>query len=308
MHCARQGPLLAARFRAMGSACELLAETVDAAGFHAVAQQVEREVARIERKYTRYGRSGVLALLRRRAGRRVWLDAETAGLIDIAAQWHERSAGLFDITGGTLQRLWRFERAKRPPDATAVERALAHTGFGRLHWDAPRLELPPGMELDLGGVVKEYAADRAAALCRDHGIEHGLVNLGGDIRVIGPAPDGRPWQIGVRHPRREDAVSGGLSVREGGVATSGDYERCIVVDGVRYGHILNPLTGWPVRHLASVTVIGPYCLVAGSASTVALLKEGEGPQWLQRLGFPHVWVDAAGEVGGTLGQSASGPR
>jgi hypothetical protein len=108
----------------MGSACELLAETVDAAGFHAVAQQVEREVARIECKYTRYGRSGVLALLRRRAGRRVWLDAETARLIDIAAQWHERSAGLFDITGGALQRLWRFERAKRPPDATAASAHL----------------------------------------------------------------------------------------------------------------------------------------------------------------------------------------
>ncbi|MFO1408899.1 MAG: FAD:protein FMN transferase, partial [Steroidobacteraceae bacterium] len=98
MRIERHGGLLAARFRAMGSPCELLAEDADAAEFHAAAQAVEREVARIEGKYTRFGRSGVPALLRRRAGRRVWVDAETAGLVELAAHWHRRSDGLFDIT------------------------------------------------------------------------------------------------------------------------------------------------------------------------------------------------------------------
>jgi thiamine biosynthesis lipoprotein len=84
------------------------------------------------------------------------------------------------------------------------------------------------------------------------------------------------------------------------MASSGDYERCIVIEGVRYGHILNPKTGWPVRHLASVSVVGDLCVVAGSASTIAMLKEEGGPAWLQGLGLAHFWVDVNGETGGSL--------
>jgi len=84
------------------------------------------------------------------------------------------------------------------------------------------------------------------------------------------------------------------------VASSGDYERCIEVAGVRYGHVLNPKTGWPVRKLAGVTVVGDFCVVAGSASTIAMLKEERGPAWLESLGLPHLWVDVDGKVGGTL--------
>ena len=292
MHCARQEPLLAARFRAMGSACELLAETVDAAGFHAVAQQVEREVARIECKYTRYGRSGVLALLRRRAGRRVWLDAETARLIDIAAQWHERSAGLFDITGGALQRLWRFERAKRPPDATAVERALAHTGFGRLHWDAPRLELPPGMELDLGGLCKEYAVDRAHDILATRLDAPALVNLGGDLRVT-RARDGGPWRIGLENGDGSRAGGRVVHLAAGALATSGGARRHVELRGVRYGHILDPRTGWPVAQApAAVSVAAPTCIEAGLLAKVALLHGALAADYLSGAGA-RGWIAPA---------------
>jgi FAD:protein FMN transferase len=91
-----------------------------------------------------------------------------------------------------------------------------------------------------------------------------------------------------------------LLIREGALASSGDYERRIVLDGVTYGHILNPKTGWPVRRLTAVSVIGDFCLVAGSASTIAMLKEDEGPAWLAELGLPHLWVDVDGRVGGSL--------
>ena len=111
------------------------------------------------------------------------------------------------------------------------------------------------LELDLGGIVKEYAADCAARVLSDAGIEHALVNLGGDVRAVGPRADGAPWRIGVRHPRRPDGLVATVSISEGALATSGDYERCIEVEGVRYGHVLDPRTGWPVRHLASVTVL-----------------------------------------------------
>ncbi len=297
------------RFKAMGSPCELQCHARDETTAQRAFRTARADIERLEQRYSRYRTDSFLSEMNRVAlhGGTIDVDAETASLLHYADTCHRQSDGLFDITSGVLRAAWRFDSGLLP-DRGHVEALLPRVGWHKVRWTRSSITFAPGMEIDLGGVVKEYAADRAAGICREHGIAHGLVNLGGDIRVIGPAPDGRPWQIGVRHPRREDATSGGLSVREGGVATSGDYERCIVVDGVRYGHILNPLTGWPVRHLASVTVIGPYCLVAGSASTIALLKEGEGPQWLQRLGFPHVWVDAAGEVGGTLSPGAGGPR
>jgi thiamine biosynthesis lipoprotein len=131
-----------------------------------------------------------------------------------------------------------------------------------------------------------------------------VVNLGGDIRVIGPRGDGSPWRVGIRDPRRRDGLLRMLTVYEGAVASSGDYERCMVIDNVRYGHILNPKTGWPVRHLAAVTVVGDFCVVAGSASTIAMLKEADGVDWLSQLSLPHIWVDVHGASGGSLFSAA----
>ena len=156
------------------------------------------------------------------------------------------------------------------------------------------------MEIDFGGVVKEYAVDRAASLCFDAGIRHGLVNLGGDIKIIGPHPDGSPWRIAIRHPRQSGGILQALLLRSGALASSGDYERCIVLDGVRYGHVLNPKTGWPVNYMAAVSVIGEFCVVAGSASTIGMLKGEAGPDWLSSLGLPHLWVSVHGESGGSL--------
>jgi thiamine biosynthesis lipoprotein len=156
------------------------------------------------------------------------------------------------------------------------------------------------MEIDFGGIVKEYAVDRAAALCFAQGIKHGVINLGGDIKVIGPRADGNPWRIGIKHPYDKEGLLDTLLLHDGALASSGDYERCITVKGIRYGHVLNPKTGWPVRHLAAVSVVGDFCVVAGSASTIAMLKEDKGAEWLNDLGLPCLWVDVQGEIGGSI--------
>jgi thiamine biosynthesis lipoprotein len=156
------------------------------------------------------------------------------------------------------------------------------------------------MEIDFGGIVKEYAVDCAATLCRNAGLPNAVINLGGDIRIVGPRADGSAWKVGIRHPRQADGVLQTLSIREGALASSGDYERCIVFGGVRYGHILNPRTGWPVRRMAAVSVLGDLCVVAGSASTIGMLREADGPAWLADLGLPHLWVDTDGNIGGPL--------
>jgi thiamine biosynthesis lipoprotein len=134
-----------------------------------------------------------------------------------------------------------------------------------------------------------------------------MVNLGGDIRIVGPQPDGGPWRIGIRHPRRPGTLVDTVALTEGGLASSGDYERCVEVAGVRYGHLLNPKTGWPVRGLASVSVLAPLCVIAGSAATIAMLREEDGPGWLETLGLPHLWVDVHGGTGGSLHDEVEPP-
>jgi thiamine biosynthesis lipoprotein len=286
----------------MGSPCEvqLYAKTLTEAKH--VTKIAVADVARLEARYSRYRDDSFLSEINRVAasGGTITVDDETASLLNYADTCYEQSEGLFDISSGILRRAWRFDR-NALPNPTKIEMLLDKVGWRKLRWHPPLLEFPfPGMEIDFGGVVKEYAADRAAALCVEHGIAHGVINLGGDIKIIGPRGNGSAWRIGIRHPRDKDGVIGALMLHEGALASSGDYERCIVIDGIRYGHILNPKTGWPVRHLAAVSVAGEFCVVAGSASTIAMLKEESGPAWLKELGLPHLWVDTSGNVGGTL--------
>ncbi len=286
----------------MGSPCEVQLYASTLAEAEQVAALAVAEVERLEALYSRYREDSLLSAINRTAavGGSVTVDAETAGLLDYAAACHAQSGGLFDITSGILRRAWRFDRGELP-DPSQIEALLNRVGWDRLRWISPVLEFPmPGMEIDFGGVVKEYAVDRVAALCLEAGVRQGVVNLGGDVRVIGPRADGEPWRVGIRHPRDQDGVAQTLLLREGALASSGDYERRIVIDGVTYGHILNPRTGWPVRRLAAVSVIGDLCLVAGSACTIAMLKEDEGPAWLEALGLPHLWVDVEGKTGGSL--------
>ena len=290
------------KFEAMGSPCEiqLFAEHREEA--ERIAGVAIADVARLEALYSRYREDSLLSTINRvaAAGGSITVDEETAGLLNYADTCHAQSGGLFDISSGILRRAWRFDRGQLP-DASLISDLLDKVGWRKVRWNPPVLEFPiPGMEIDFGGVVKEYAVDRAAALCSTEGIRHGVVNLGGDIKVIGPRADGSPWRIGIRHPRREGAVIKSLLMTEGALATSGDYERCIQLNGIRYGHILNPRTGWPVRHMAAVSVVGDFCVVAGSASTIAMLREEGASAWLKELGLPHLWVDTQGNVGGTL--------
>ena len=293
-------------FRAMGSPCALHVDAAAQPEAEGVFAAVRAEVSRLEQKYTRYRDDSLTTRINRSAGDPAGLevDDETAALLDYAETAHRASDGLFDLTSGVLRRAWDF-RSGRLPSREGVAALLPRVGWRRVRWQRPRLALPrAGMELDFGGLVKEYAADRAAAICRRLGAA-ALVDLGGDLAIAGPHADGRPWSVGVRDPFGPQAVAT-LAVFVGGVATSGDTERCMVVDGRRYGHLLDPRTGWPVEGPASVTVLAERCLVAGTASTVAMLRGRDGgPTWLVRERIPHVCVDRDGVVHSRVGGSRS---
>lgn len=257
------------------------------------------EVLRIEAKYSRYRDESVVSAINASAGdaRGVEVDAETAALLDYAqAAWQE-SDGCFDPTAGILRRVWDF-RARRVPTARAVADLLPLIGWQRLRWQRPRLVMPlAGMQLDFGGFGKEYAADAAADIGLAAGVAHGVVDLGGDVRVLGPQPDGQPWRIGVRDPRQPQHALAALALGSGAIATSGDYERGFSLGGRRYSHLLSPFDGWPVQGLSSVSVLAPRCLIAGTATTVALLKGVEGGRkWLESLELPWLAVHPDGRV------------
>jgi thiamine biosynthesis lipoprotein len=289
-------------FPALGTVCEFHLHASDEAAADRAARAAETEVFRIERRYSRYHEDSVLSAINRVAesGGTIEVDEETAGLLDYARSCHRMSGGLFDITSGVLRAAWPFTDG-RMPTQELIDALLPRIGFDKLEWRPSRLTFSrPGMALDFGGIGKEYAADRAAAACVASGIRHGLVDLGGDIHVIGPRPGGEPWRIGIRDPRQPGATIATVSLGGGGLATSGDYERFIEIDGRRYGHILDPRTGWPIRGLSSVSVVADRCLVAGSVATIAMLKGRDGVAWLESLGVAHLWIDDADGRGGPL--------
>ena len=299
------------RFRAMGSPCELQLGGGSRKALEEIARRCTREVARLELKYSRYREDSLASAINRSAGdeKGVEVDEETAALLDFAATAHAQSGGRFDPTSGVLRRVWDF-RSSKLPDPAALAEIRALVGWSKLRWERPRIVLPlPGMQLDFGGFVKEYAADRVASLCREASLASGLVDLGGDLAIVGPRPDGAPWIVGIRNPRRPIEAIARIAISSGGIATSGDYERCMIVDGVRHSHLLDPRTGESFRGgPASVSVTAPLCLLAGAATTIAMLHaEDESRSFLAQLGLPHLLVGQDGAVSGDVTR-ASEPR
>jgi thiamine biosynthesis lipoprotein len=289
-------------FYAMGTECNIYLYETTSSRAEEIAQLAEAEVLRIERRYSRYDPQSALSeinLVAMRGGTAI-LDDETSALIAHACACHKISGGLFDITSGVLRKVWNFT-GDTLPEQSAIDALLPTVGMDKIVWEPPSITFKvAGMELDLGGVGKEYASDRAAEVCAGQGVTSGLVDLGGDIRIIGAHPDGRPWIIGIRDPNDPESIMGCLELCEGALATSGDYERCLEIGGKRYSHIINPLTGWPTQGLASVSVTGDSCATAGSISTIAMLKGVDGAQWLANTRAQYMWADGNGNRGGPL--------
>lgn len=284
-------------FSAMACACEVVLCAADEQQAEAQAQLAIAEVGRIEVKYSRYRPDSIVSRINAAAGGD-WIecDDETWSLLEYADTLHRYSDGLFDITSGVLRRVWDFKAAQLP-EAAALAQVLDLVDWSRVVLDRQRVRLDQaGMEIDFGGFGKEYAADRAGAILGTQGVGHGYVNLGGDMRIIGPKPDGQPWKMGIQDPRRHDSLLATLPVRQGGLATSGDYERYFEVDGRRYCHVLDPRTGQPVSHWRSISVLAPLAVVAGNCTTIAMLKQADAIDFLESAGVDYLAVDHLGSL------------
>lgn len=279
------------RFTAMASPCEVLVDTSDRAEAEHVRRVAEEEALRVEHTFSRYRSDNIVHAINHAAGKPVEVDAEMAGLLDYAAVLYEASGGLFDITSGILRRVWKFDGSDRVPSEAAVAEILPLVGWDKVTWDRPRFTLPEGMEIDLGGIGKEYAVDRAAGLIAARVACSHLVNFGGDLFASGLRSGGRPWSVGIDDPERTgEAALYRVDISRTALATSGDARRFLLWKGKRLGHILNPRTGWPVENAPrSVTVAAPTCIEAGTLATLAYLQGPRAEEFLNEQGATN-WV------------------
>lgn len=290
MQVIRQGEYWQGRFTAMASPCEILLEVEHETEARLVCEAAETEARRIETKFSRYRDDNIVHALNNGAGRPVTVDDETADLLDFAHRCHEISGGRFDVTSGVLRRVWKFDGSDRVPSRKQAKALLPFVGWPKITWRRPEIIVPEGMEIDLGGLGKEYAVDKVGTLLAERTTAPVLVNFGGDLRAVGRRTGGRSWQVGVELPGSADTAGLKLELGIGALATSGDAQRFLLRNGVRYPHILNPRTGWPViRAPRSVTVLGDTCTEAGLLATLAMLHGDRAEEFLADQGVQN-WV------------------
>ena len=286
----QEGGILTRSFRAMGSDCEFQLCFGGGSDSQFIFKCLQEELERLESKYSKFRKDSLLSQIN--LGKEVNIDNETISLLEHAFNCFEQSEGLFDVTAGRLNSLWDFKK-KKVPSQEEISYALSVTDFSKVSWNNGILSMPAGMNIDFGGVVKEYAADTLAVLAKKFGVQYGLINLGGDIAIAGNKPDGIAWKVGITDPRGTETEIASIDIFSGGLATSGDYKRYFIYEGKRYSHILNPKTGFPCAGLRAVSVAANLCTVAGSIATIAMLKdEPEAIKWLNDLGVPFVAMDS----------------
>ena len=243
----------------------------------------------------------VVEALHASRGRPFHVDDETARLIEFGAKLWQLSEGAFDLTSGLLRRAWNFDEGPVAANTSLIPQLIGRIGWQRVTWQPPTITLPEGMEIDFGGIGKEYAVDLVA----DHAASVTqcpvLVNFGGDLRCTGAAPKAGAWQVGIESIESIGEAARRIELKSGALATSGDARRHIEIDGRRYGHIFDARTGWPAPDAPrSITVAAATCSQAGSYSTLAMLK-GAGAEDLsqgRRACSTGACADQRGQVEG----------
>lgn len=276
-------------FEAMKSPCEVQLECADGDQARRLTELAAAEAWRIEEKFSRFLADSVIGRLNRSRG---WMavDAETMRLLKLADTCWRLTGGLIDVTIGGVMRLWRFDGRSPPPAAEAVTKALQSVGWENVTLRDGAIRLHRGVQLDFGGIGKEYAVDRVGLMLRESLPAGGiLVNFGGDLLAARAKRNGQPWRVGLEAADQAGQAHYGVSLLTGAIATSGDTKRFAVdSQGKRLGHVLDPRSGWPVPDgPATVTVVGDSATQAGLLATCAMIKGPKAESFLQAEGLNY---------------------
>jgi thiamine biosynthesis lipoprotein len=260
-----------------------------------------KELDRLGRLLNFYSEDSEVSMINRYSGiKPVKVSKETLEVIDKALAISRSTDGAFDITIGAIVKLWDFEKQVLPDDKSIKEK-LKLVGYKNVIIDMEKSTVflqKKGMQIDLGGIEKGYATDRAVNVLKQNGITAGIVAVGGEVKPFGTKPDGEPWRVGIKNPRqkgKEDEVFAIVNLTGKAISTSGGYEKSFVKDGKWYHHILNPATGYPVYECQSVSVIAKDA-PDGFPTGIFVLGPQRGMQLLKKLGLDGVIMDKKGEV------------
>lgn len=283
----------------MGTRIHVELWQTDAAKAEALMQAVMDEMLRIDQSMSPFKDDSQLARVNRDAARHpVPVDAELFDLIRLSNHYGDLSGGAFDITFASLGHQFDY-RHHIKPDAAHQQQATALINYKALQLDARQRTIffpRQGMRIDLGGIAKGHAVDRAIHILQQAGVEHAIVTAGGDSRLIGDHR-GRPWIMGIKHPRGEQSVVS-LPLSNIAISTSGDYERFFEADGVRYHHIIDPKKGDSARKMVSATLIADDATTTDALSTtVFVLGVEAGLKLVNSLpGVSCVLIDNQGKI------------
>ncbi|HHS12163.1 MAG TPA: FAD:protein FMN transferase [bacterium] len=242
-----------------------------------------------------YADTGLVSRINQQAGGSVLpADSMFRYLLTRSLEIGRDTKGAFDVTVGRIKQLWDFNAEKpRVPDELELKEALRHVDWQGVDLTKQGVRLArEGMSIDLGGIAKGFIIDRAVEVLQNAGLSAGIVDAGGDLRVFGRIPGRNRWRIGIRHPRKDGAILGVIQCLESSIATSGDYERFFLIDGIRYHHLLDPKTGYPAWRCVSATVVAATALEADAYATAAfIMGYHEGKTWFEsRSGLEALWI------------------
>jgi thiamine biosynthesis lipoprotein len=286
---------------AMGTVVEITLVGEEEEIARKAALQAFQEIKRIEHLMSPWIESSDVSRINRSAGKEwVKVSPETMAVIKKALEVAQLSEGGFDITVGPLVQLWRNAREKGiPPPMQEIKKNLSLVNFREVTFNSEgRVFLnKEGMAIDLGGIAKGYAVDKAFELLRDLGYKNLIVNAGGDLRVGGTKLD-QPWSIGIQHPRESQKIMVRVSASDIAIATSGDYEKFFIHQGKRYHHILNPRNGFPAEGCQSVTVLHKEGIMADALATaIFVLGPEKGLSFCKKLkGVNCLIIDKGGKI------------
>ena len=232
-------------------------------------------------------------------GETVTLSPDTRQVLEQALDLCRDTGGALDITIYPVVRAWGFTTGQyQVPDAAALSALLERVDYAQVQLTGDTLTLPEGVQIDLGAVAKGYTGDRLMELFRQAGVASAYINLGGNVQVLGSSPDGDPWRIGIQDPEGEDYAAV-VEVTDQAVVTSGSYERYFEQDGVRYGHIIDPSTGYPADSgLASVTIVSSSGTLADALSTALFVMgpDRAAEYWRGRDDFDFILIGEDGSI------------
>ncbi|MCC7202097.1 MAG: FAD:protein FMN transferase [Nitrospirae bacterium] len=286
----------------MGTDIELTASDSDESRVNTAFNAALHEIDRIENEMSEWKDGTPLSIINQKAGKEaVPVPEELFNVLLAAQKISELSEGAFDVSWASMRGVWNFSKGmEHVPSAEDVSEKLSLVNYKDIELDGIKKTVflkRPGMAIGLGAIAKGYAVDRAMQALVNSGIKNAIVKAGGDMRVQG-TDDGKPWEIGIQHPRNREKLLGKLALSNISISTSGDYERFFIKDNILYHHIMNPKTGYPARGCQSVTILAPDTMTSDALSTaVFVLGPEEGMQLIKSLpGIEGIIVDSNGDV------------